>query len=104
MAKKALSKALEIYPSPLLLMYYVYLIKSKKFNRSFYIGCTGNLKKRFNEHNTNKSLYTKNKGPWEIRYYEAFYSKDDAFNREKQLKRNARGFQELRKRIIKSLL
>jgi putative endonuclease len=92
-----------ICPSPLLLMYYVYIIKSKKYN-IFYVGCTGDLRRRVNEHNTDKSFYTKNKGPWEIKYYEAFCSKEDAFFREKQLKRNARGFQELRKRLKNSLL
>lgn len=83
-------------------MHYVYLIKSRKRN-SFYIGCTGNLKKRLEEHNSGKSSYTKDKRPWEARYYEAFFSKEDAFQREKQLKRHKRGFIELRKRISESL-
>ncbi|MDQ1284306.1 MAG: putative endonuclease [Patescibacteria group bacterium] len=83
-------------------MYYVYLIKSKKKD-SFYIGCTGDLRKRLEEHNSGKSTYTKDKRPWEVRYYEAFFSKDDAFQREKQLKRHKRGLIELRKRIEKSL-
>jgi len=83
-------------------MHYVYLIKSQKKN-IFYIGCTGDLRKRLNEHNKDKSEYTKNKGPWEVRYYEAFFSKDDAFQREKQLKRHKRGLIELKKRLEKSL-
>jgi putative endonuclease len=83
-------------------MNYVYLLKSKKYNK-FYIGYTNDLKRRIAEHNSNKSFYTKNKGLWEIRYYEAFYSKEDAFNREKQLKKHARGMQELKKRLLNSL-
>ena len=83
-------------------MYYVYLIKSQKKD-IFYIGCTSDLRKRLDEHNKGKSFYTKGKGPWEVRYYEAFFSKDDAFQREKRLKQHKRGLLELRKRIEKSL-
>jgi len=83
-------------------MYYVYLLKSKKTEK-YYIGCTGDLKKRVSDHNAGKSIYTKNKGPWEVRYYEAFYSRDDAFQREKQLKKNKSGLRELRKRLKNSI-
>lgn len=83
-------------------MHYVYILKSKKTGE-LYFGCAGDLKKRVNEHNANRSFYTKSKGPWEVRYYEAFFSKDDAFSREKQLKKHARGTIELKKRLKKSL-
>ncbi len=79
-------------------MYYVYIIKSKK-DGSIYVGCTNDLRKRIIQHNENKSYYTKHNGPWEVRYYEAFYSKADAFSREDRLKNNARGLQELKKRL-----
>ena len=84
-------------------MFYVYLIKSKKTDGCYYLGCTSDLRRRLVEHNTGKSFYTKDKGPWEVRYYEAFYSKNDAFNREKQLKKNKSGYRELRKRLEESL-
>jgi len=83
-------------------MHYVYLLKSVK-TEGYYVGCTGDLKKRMAEHNGGKSLYTKNKQPWELKYYEAYFSKSDAFNREKQLKKNKSGYRELRKRLIESL-
>jgi len=83
-------------------MYYVYLLKSKT-TKGYYLGCTKDLKKRVIEHNTKKSFYTKNKGPWEVRYYEAYHSKADAFQREKQLKKNKSGYRELRKRLKESL-
>jgi putative endonuclease len=83
-------------------MYYVYIIKSKKY-KCCYIGCTEDLKKRLVKHNDNKVNSTKHRGPWEVRYYEAFFSKADAFYREKKLKQNYRGLQELRKRIKESL-
>jgi predicted GIY-YIG superfamily endonuclease len=41
----------------------------------------------------------KTRGLGEIKYYEAFYSKEDAFFREGQLKRNARLLQELKKML-----
>ncbi|HPN96840.1 MAG TPA: GIY-YIG nuclease family protein [Candidatus Moranbacteria bacterium] len=83
-------------------MYYVYLLKSKKTG-NLYIGCSGDLKKRVESHNKGRSAYTKNGGPWEVRYYEAFYSKEDAFQREKQLKKNKSGLRELKKRLEKSI-
>jgi hypothetical protein len=36
-------------------------------------------------------------------FYEAYFSKNDAFNREKQLKKNKSGYRELRKRLADSL-
>jgi len=83
-------------------MYYVYLLKSKASGRH-YLGCTKDLRKRLAEHNTRKNFSTKNGIPWEVRYYEAFYSKKDAFGREKQLKKNKSGYRELRKRLTESL-
>jgi putative endonuclease len=84
-------------------MNYVYIIKSRKTNK-IYVGCTNDLRKRLNEHNRNRVKSTCNSGPWEVRYYEAFYSKNDAFSREKGLKRHARGIIELKKRLVESLI
>jgi putative endonuclease len=83
-------------------MNYVYILKSLK-RKMIYIGCTKDLKSRVREHNKNKVESTKCKGPWEVRYYEAFFSKNDAFQREKKLKQNYRGLQELKKRLKESL-
>jgi len=65
-------------------MYYVYLLKSEK-NGKWYTGTTGDLRKRFKQHNDNRSTYTKNKGPWKLIYYEASLDKQDAYAREKYL-------------------
>ena len=46
----------------ILIMYYVYLLKSFK-NESLYIGCTSDLKKRILEHNQNKSYHTTQYSP-----------------------------------------
>jgi len=83
-------------------MHYVYLIKSK-VNGKHYLGCTKDLKKRLSEHNAGKNFSTKNGIPWEVRYYESYFSKEDAFQREKQLKKNKSGYRELRKRLTESL-
>ena len=66
-------------------MYYVYILRSKSRNQ-FYTGCTNDLKRRFLEHQSNRSLSTKNRGPWELVYYEASLSKTDALIREIYLK------------------
>jgi putative endonuclease len=52
----------------------------------FYTGYTFDLRKRFNEHNSNKVFSTKNRGPFRLIYYEACINEDDAKAREKYLK------------------
>jgi predicted GIY-YIG superfamily endonuclease len=69
-----------------------------------YLGYTANLKKRFTRHNTNKSNYTKNKGPWMLINYESYGSREDAKNREYRLKHYGQAYNELKKRIAGSLL
>lgn len=66
-------------------MYYVYVLLSQKDNYK-YIGCTNDLKKRFKEHNSGQNKSTADRKPFKIIYYEAFLSKEDAYNREKNLK------------------
>ncbi len=64
-------------------MYYVYVLRGPK---QFYIGSTRDLRKRFSEHQNDKSFATRNRGPWRIVYYEASESEKDARKREKYLK------------------
>ena len=66
-------------------MYYTYILRSIKNNR-LYTGYTGDLRKRFKEHNDGKSAYTKTRGPYELIYYEAYLDEDDARSRELYLK------------------
>jgi len=66
-------------------MHYVYILKSKK-NGKFYKGLTDDLKRRIKEHNSGNSTFTRNNGPWELVYYEAFKSEKDARIEEKFLK------------------
>ena len=83
-------------------MYYVYVLKSKQDER-LYIGCTSDLKKRVEEHNTGKSNYTKKYTPWKLIYYETFTSKEDAYSREHALKYNAQGLRRLKERLKHTL-
>ncbi|MBU4348543.1 GIY-YIG nuclease family protein [Patescibacteria group bacterium] len=79
-------------------MYCVYLLQSLK-NKSLYIGCTSDLKKRLLIHNQGKSIYTKKHMPWKLIYCEAYISKQDAFSREKALKLHKQGLYRLKERL-----
>ena len=84
-------------------MYYVYLIQNT-LTFKIYIGFTGNLIKRVDEHNTDKVFSTRNKDRWKLIYYEVYRNKEDAKNREYRLKYYGRALAELKKRISRSLL
>lgn len=71
--------------------YIVYIIYSKSHD-IYYKGFTTNLQKRIQDHNNNRSTFTKNKGPWELVYTESFIDKKSALQREKQLKRQNRKY------------
>ena len=55
-------------------------------DETFYIGYTGNLKERVDQHNKGESNYTKLKLPWQLVYFEGYETKTDALKREKFLK------------------
>jgi len=83
-------------------MYYVYILKSI-IRDIIYIGFTIDLKNRFKEHNDGKSNFTRKYMPWRLVYYEAYNSQKDAIEREKQLKRFAKAYGQLKNRIKYSL-
>ncbi len=83
-------------------MHYVYLIKSKKLNK-IYTGYTEDLRERVKAHNSGKSNFTKTGIPWELVYYEAYASKEDAQHRERSLKLRSKAYAQLRKRVQKSI-
>jgi len=66
-------------------MQYVYVLQSK-IDGNLYVGCTNNLKERLKLHNSKKVPSTKNRVPFMLIHYEAFTSKNDAFDRERFLK------------------
>jgi len=65
--------------------YYVYVLRSKKDNR-WYTGLAVDLRKRLNEHNSERQGWTKGRGPFELIYAEICKNFTDARSREKYLK------------------
>lgn len=78
-------------------MYFVYPIKSKKFNK-FYIGFTRDIKRRLKRRNGGIVTSTKPYRPWNLVYYEAYLSKQLAELRKKRLKQYGNSLKELKKR------
>ncbi|MEK7209335.1 MAG: GIY-YIG nuclease family protein [Patescibacteria group bacterium] len=66
-------------------MFYTYVLQSKKSGK-WYTGYTGDLRKRFKEHNSNLFGYARGRGPYELIYYESCKDEFDAKAREKYLK------------------
>jgi putative endonuclease len=66
----------------------IYVIQSKK-DKQFYTGFTRDLQNRLREHNAGRVSSTKNRGLFELIYYEACLNKQDALAREKYLKSGA---------------
>lgn len=83
-------------------MFYVYVLKSLNSNW-LYIGYTANLKQRIQTHNNGKCVTTSRFKPMKLVYYEAYYSSNDAEEREKQLKQHGASLGHLKKRIKESL-
>ncbi|MBI2035757.1 MAG: GIY-YIG nuclease family protein [Candidatus Liptonbacteria bacterium] len=84
-------------------MFYVYVLQSKK-DKSFYIGFAPNLRERLVKHSKRLVQSTKHLLPMTLIYFESYRSKTDALNREKQLKRFAKGFYSLKRRLRESML
>ena len=86
--------------SDLCIMY----ILSKAIRKIFlYTGVTGDLRKRFQEHNEKMGKSTKLYAPYKLIYYEAYLSQKDAFQREKMLKHHGSVIGHLKRRIQHSL-
>jgi len=76
---------------------YVYVLRSVKDNQ-FYVGLTGDLPARLQQHNNGQVTSTKKRTPFELVYWEGCLNESDAAQREQYLK-SAWG-----KRYIKSRL
>lgn len=77
--------------------YYAYVLQSE-IDGSFYKGHTENLENRLNQHNTGRTISTKQKAPWKIIYFEEFESREAAIKREKYFK-SAAGRRFLNKKL-----
>lgn len=61
------------------------MLYSDKLNKR-YVGSTGDISKRLNEHNSGKSKFTKSGLPWKLIYSESFSTNSEARSRELFLK------------------
>ena len=82
-------------------MYYVYVLKSET-HKLLYVGYTGNLKRRLQEHLRGNTVTTKRLQMKNLIFYEAFKSKADAHRREKYLK-STKGHSSLKQIIRESI-
>lgn len=80
-------------------MYVVYILKSIKDPRRYYIGMTQDLNRRLKEHNSGKQGYSKIYAPWELETYITFRNITLAESFEKYLKAGS-GQAFLKKRLI----
>ncbi|MBI4727394.1 GIY-YIG nuclease family protein [candidate division TA06 bacterium] len=71
-------------------MYWVYIIQSIT-TKNYYTGYTSDLVQRLKRHNANQTKSIKNSGPFVIVHTEEFKTKEDAFRRERQIKRYKSG-------------
>ena len=67
-------------------MHYVYILQSTVEPERFYIGLTTDLKRRFEEHNSEKSIHTRKYVPWALVTYLAFTDAAKAQRFERYLK------------------
>ncbi|MFY0674303.1 MAG: GIY-YIG nuclease family protein [Bacteroidia bacterium] len=67
-------------------MYYVYILYSEAHDR-YYIGQTNNLESRLERHNKGYVKSTKAYKPWELVFSEEFDTRQQAMQRESELKR-----------------
>jgi putative endonuclease len=70
----------------MLKLLYVYILECA--DKSFYIGVTNDVERRFNEHQNgrNEECYTYKRRPVTLVYYESYRDYKQAIRREKQLK------------------
>ena len=66
-------------------MHYVYVLRSQS-DGMLYTGCTGDLRERLKQHNSESVPSTAKRVPLDLIYYEACLDSSDAYQREKYLK------------------
>ncbi len=78
-------------------MYFVYVLRNQK--HELYKGITDNIDRRLIEHNKNKNIGTRGKGPWVVVYLEECEDRMEARKREKYFK-SGQGREFIKKFII----
>jgi putative endonuclease len=64
----------------------VYIVYSEMLDR-YYVGYTGNINVRLQQHNDGISEYTSSANDWRLMYKEAFSTREAAMAREREIKR-----------------
>ena len=67
-------------------MFYTYIIFSKTLNK-YYIGSCENIERRLDDHLNSRSTFTKKAKDWELKYFESFESRSEAYQRGMQIKK-----------------
>jgi len=67
-------------------MFYLYILHSQLRDK-YYIGSTANLEDRLQSHNSNHSGFTGHTGDWVIVYTELFNTREEAYARERSIKK-----------------
>jgi len=67
-------------------MHYAYMLESQSSPGSFYVGSTGDLKRRLNDHNCGRSAHTAMQKPWTLSTYVAFSDRLKALRFERYMK------------------
>lgn len=77
-------------------MWTVYILKSIPKSK-YYIGCTNNIDRRISEHNNGQTSSNKAYIPYGLIYTEMYKTQQEAYAREKQIKRykGGRAFKKL---------
>ena len=83
-------------------MYYVYFLQSLNQQNKFYVGYSGDLQKRLNDHSRGANASTRGH-QWRVVYYEAYLTKKAALRRENVLKKDGRTKRHLLERIKQML-
>ena len=85
------------------MIYYVYLIISKKLNNYIsYVGYTNNIEKRIYLHNKSKGAkFTKGRN-WNVIYLKKYKNKSMAMKEEYKLKKNYKLRNEIKKKFLEN--
>ena len=86
------------------MIYYVYLILSKKFNKyRSYVGYTNNIEKRLELHNKSKGAKFTKGGIWKLIYYKKYNDKILAMKEEYKLKKNYKLRNSFKEKYLKKI-
>jgi putative endonuclease len=67
-------------------MFYTYIIYSNTLNK-YYVGSCQNIEQRLQDHLNSRSKFTKVAKDWELKYFETFSTRSEAYQREMQIKK-----------------